>query len=159
MNAAEVGEGQAGTSVAGRAAGTVDRTWHACRLAWWPGTDRVVGGHSAGFGFLRPREGHRSDDAHIAADAQRPIGGITTISTERKSSISLSLVGKRRCAGVASNSYFASTNSCLSDGRRELWRHRKPPACPGPLHANTCSEKGRSPGRPSRLVTGRNGSG
>ena len=32
-------------------------------------------GTVAGLGFLQPREGHRSDDPRIAADAQRPVRG------------------------------------------------------------------------------------
>jgi hypothetical protein len=45
-----------------------------------------------------------------------------------------------------STSYFAPTNSSLSGNGRALWRERKPPSYPGPLHTRTCSEKGRSPG-------------
>ncbi len=35
----------------------------------------TVGTVLVGLGFLQPREGHRSDDPRIAADAQRPVRG------------------------------------------------------------------------------------
>ena len=40
-------------------------------------------GTVAGFGFLQPREGHRRDDSHIAADAERPVGGTPGHEVER----------------------------------------------------------------------------